>query len=66
METAKAHEIEPEEEQKITDEVADAVEAGIDEKAESLAEIFEESKIEFSEAEKEAAPEEGEENQVTT
>jgi small subunit ribosomal protein S2 len=66
METAKAHEIEPEEEQKITDEVASAAEAAIDEKAESLAEIFEESKIEFSEAEKEATPEEGEENQVTT
>lgn len=65
METAKAHEIEPAEEQ-TADEATGAVDTGIDEKAESLAEIFEEGKSEFSEAEKEATPEENGENQVTT
>jgi small subunit ribosomal protein S2 len=66
METAKAHEIEPEEEQAAAEEAIVAVETGIDEKAESLAEVYEESKSEFSGAEKEATPEENGENQVTT
>jgi small subunit ribosomal protein S2 len=60
METAKVRETEPEETME-----AEAAEAGMDEKVESLAEIYEEGKAEFKGTEAEPAKEEEGENQTT-